>query len=218
VTALLLIAVALGVDNLAVSIGIGMSGVRGGLRLRVALVFGLFEAGMPVLGMLAGHAAATSLGGAARWTGGGLLIAVGCYQVAGWYRARRSDRVGHSDRSGSDSEPRSWGIGRLLASGLALSMDNLVVGFALGAYHVTLATAAVVIAVVSVAMSLAGLELGARAGAAFGDRGVLAGGIALTAVGILMAAGVFLRAGRYWPTGRAGAAGYRLRRGRIRRL
>jgi len=196
VTALLLIAVALGIDNLAVSIGIGVSGVRGALRLRVALVFGLFEAGMPVVGMLAGHATASALGGTARWTGGGLLVAVGGYQVVQWYRERRvaDDSIppeGTVSPTTVSPGTRDWGTWRLLVSGLALSVDNLIVGFALGAYHVTLATAAVVIALVSVTMSLAGLELGAKLGTAFGERGELAGGLVLAAVGILMAAGFF---------------------------
>ena len=195
-TALLLIAVALGIDNLAVSIGIGVSGVRGALRLRVALVFGLFEAGMPVVGMLAGHATASALGGTARWTGGGLLVAVGGYQVVQWYRERRvaDDSIppeGTVSPGTVSPGTRDWGTWRLLVSGLALSVDNLIVGFALGAYHVTLATAAVVIALVSVTMSLAGLELGAKLGTAFGERGELAGGLVLAAVGILMAAGFF---------------------------
>ena len=54
--ALLLLAVALGLDNLAAAIGIGTGGigtgrVRGAARVRIAVVFGLFEAGMPVLGL-----------------------------------------------------------------------------------------------------------------------------------------------------------------------
>ena len=50
--------------------------------------------------------------------------------------------------------------GRLLVTGIALSIDNLAVGFALGAYHVNIAAAAVIIGAVSVTLSLAGLELG----------------------------------------------------------
>ena len=78
--ALLLVALALGIDNLAVSLGIGVSGVHGAIRVRVALVFGLFEAGMPLLGMAAGRTLAGDLGSAASWLGGGLLAAVGVYQ------------------------------------------------------------------------------------------------------------------------------------------
>jgi manganese efflux pump family protein len=181
-TGLLLVAVALGVDNLAVAIGIGVSGVRPAVRLRVAVVFGLFEAGMPVLGVLAGHTASAALGGAARLTGGLLLAAVGCYQVFSWLRERAHD--------GSAAAPAGdWGNWRLLVSGFALSLDNLVVGFALGAYHVGLATAALVIGVVSVAMSLLGLEAGARLGASFGRLGTLIGGLVLAVTGLVIAAG-----------------------------
>ena len=60
--ALLLLAVALGLDNLAAAIGIGVGGVSGTHRVRVAVVFGLFEAGMPVLGLVLGHGLADSLG------------------------------------------------------------------------------------------------------------------------------------------------------------
>ena len=56
------------------------------------------------------------------------------------------------------------GAGRLLVTGLALSTDNLAVGFALGAYRVSITVAAIVIGAVSVALSLLGLEIGARIG------------------------------------------------------
>ena len=54
--------------------------------------------------------------------------------------------------------------GQLLVTGIALSIDNLAIGFALGAYHVNLAAAAVIIGAVSVTLSLIGLELGDRPG------------------------------------------------------
>ena len=60
--------------------------------------------------------------------------------------------------------PAGQSLGRLLVTGLALSMDNLVVGFAVGTFPVSLVTAVVVIAAVSVALSLVGLELGSRLG------------------------------------------------------
>jgi putative Mn2+ efflux pump MntP len=80
--------------------------------------------------------------------------------------------------------------GRLLVTGIALSIDNLAVGFALGAYHVNLAAAAVIIGAVSVTLSLAGLELGDRLGTKVGERGELIGGLVLIAVGIAIASGV----------------------------
>jgi len=204
VLALLLLAAALGLDNLAASIGIGVGGVRGATRVRVAVVFGLFEAGMPVLGLLLGHGLADSLGQVARWLGGALLIAVGLVQGARLVRARRAAApeggapgVGapgigalEVDALEAGGRARPQRIGRMLLGGLVLSGDNLAAGFALGAYHTNLALAAVVFGVVSVAMSLAGLELGARIGAATGDRSELIACALLIATGVIIAAGV----------------------------
>ena len=187
---LLLVAIALGVSNMAAAVGIGVSGVRPAVRWRVALVFGLFEAGMPVLGVLAGHAASSALGGAARLTGGILLAGVGCYQLYSSLRERAdggSREAGPADPRPRDS--RGWGGWRLLVSGFALSLDNFVVGFALGAYHVGLVAAALVIGAVSVGMSLLGLEAGAKLGAAFGRLGTETGGGILAIVGLAIAVG-----------------------------
>jgi putative Mn2+ efflux pump MntP len=181
--ALLLLAVAVGLSNFAASIGIGVSGVSRGIRIRVAVVFGLFEAGMPVVGLVLGQSMAADLGQAARWLGAGVLIAVGVVGLVQAWRSRDADV--------SSRPTRSWRTGRILISGLALSSDNLAVGFVLGAYHTGLPLAAVVFGGVSVAMSLAGLELGARIGLATGDRSELIASAMLIAVGTAIAAGAF---------------------------
>jgi putative Mn2+ efflux pump MntP len=185
--ALLLLAVAVGLSNFAASIGIGVSGVSRSVRIRVGVVFGLFEAGMPVAGLVLGRSLAADLGQAARWLGAGVLIAVG---VAGLLQAWRS-----RDADASSRPTHVWRTGRVLISGLALSSDNLAAGFVLGAYHTGLPVAAAVFGVVSVAMSLAGLELGARIGIATGDRSELIASAMLIAVGTAIAAGAFLRHG-----------------------
>jgi manganese efflux pump family protein len=183
VLALLLLAAALGLDNLAAAIGIGVTGVSGGTRVRIAVVFGLFEAGMPVLGLVLGHGLADSLGQAARWLGGAVLIAFGAAGLAKAWRQRNSpQRTGHQPAGHQR-------IGQLLLAGLVLSGDNLAAGFALGAYHTSVAVAAVVFGVVSVGMSLIGLELGARIGAAAGERSELIACALLIVVGAVIAAG-----------------------------
>ena len=200
--ALLLLAVALGLDNLAAAIGFGVGAtgrIGGATRLRIAVVFGLFEAGMPVLGLVLGHGLADSIGAAARWLGGAALIGFG---VVGLVQARRQPaHSGHSGHSGHGDGERArpperpqrssaQPIGRLLLAGLVLSADNLAAGFALGAYQVDILAAAVVFGVVSVVMSLAGLELGARIGAAAGERSELIACVLLIVVGAVIAAGV----------------------------
>lgn len=200
--ALLLVALALGLSNFAASIGIGIGGVNGGLRVRVALVFGLFEAGMPVLGLALGDGVADSLGHAARWLGGAILILVGGYTAVQAWRSADGAGDAAGTAPGAAAGPaaaaagpaagakREWRLGRVLVSGFALSVDNLAAGFALGAYHVSLGVAALLFGLTSVGMSLAGLELGARLSAAFGPWSELAAGVALITVGAIMAGGV----------------------------
>jgi putative Mn2+ efflux pump MntP len=178
--ALLLVAVSLGLSNFAAAIAIGVSGVDARTRLRVGLAFGLFEAGMPLLGLLLGHGLAGTLGQSARWIGAALLIATGLYTIIQAFHHDRSDTTGAA----------AQGLGKLLLSGFALSLDNLAVGFALGTYHVTLLTAAVVIGAVSVTMALAGLELGRLLGTKIGETGEALGGIVLLGVGIAIATGL----------------------------
>ena len=166
---LLLVAVSVGMSNFAASVGLSLRGVDASLRLRVALLFGLFEGGMPVIGLIIGTQLAGTLGGASRYVGGGLLIATGAYTAF--------------SRGGEGTSRRT---GRLALSALALSIDNLVVGFAMGTLKVPMAVAALIIAGVSVALSLAGLELGARLGRRVERYGEEIGGAVLALVGVLI--------------------------------
>ena len=179
---LLLAAVAVGLGNLAASIAIGVAGVDTRTRLRVAIVFGIFEAGMPVVGLLIGRRLATVLGEDVRWAAAGLLIAIGAISLI------RSVREGRQEPGAP--VPSGPGLGRLLLSGLALSMDNLVIGFALGTYGVGILAGALVIGAVSVAMSLAGLELGGLLGRWAGRRSEQLGGVILILVGAAIAGGL----------------------------
>jgi putative Mn2+ efflux pump MntP len=177
--ALLLVAMSLGLDNFAASAAIGAAGVDNRMRLRVGVIFGFFETVMPVAGLLAGHGVVGVLGHTTQWLGGLLLIATGVYGLVQEARAHHN---------GTGNEPQR--LGRLLITGLALSVDNLAVGFALGTVHVSLPVAVIVIGAVSVALSLLGLELGHRVSSRAGGRGEILGGLVLIGVGIAVTAGV----------------------------
>jgi putative Mn2+ efflux pump MntP len=180
VLALLLVAISVGLDNFGAATALGVSGVDRKLRLRVALIFGIFEATMPVVGLLLGHSLARDLGGTAKPIGGALLGLVGAYVVVSELVSKN-----HATR---DME---LGVTRLVLIGAALSIDNLVIGFAFGAYHVNLWVAALTIAAVSVGLSLLGLELGDRLGERLGRRSEIAGGAVLILVGVAIGTGLF---------------------------
>jgi len=178
--ALVLAAVSVGLSNFAAAVAIGVSGVDARTRIEVGVVFGVFEIGMPVVGLALGHSLVHTLGSSARWLGGGLLIVAGLYGlISGLRRAEREPAAA-----------AGMSRGRLVVTGAALSIDNLVIGFALGAYHVSVVVAALVIGLISVGLSLVGLELGARIGARTGDLAEVVGSVVLMAVGAAIAAGL----------------------------
>ena len=113
----------MGLSNFAGSIGIGLSGVDARTRLRVGIAFGLFEGLMPVLGLFIGQAVAGTIGSYGRYVGAGLLVLTGFYTI--W----QSVRTGKVER---DEEKGILDTRQLLILGIALSLDNLIVGFALG--------------------------------------------------------------------------------------
>jgi putative Mn2+ efflux pump MntP len=119
----------------------------------VVLTFGAFEAGMPLVGLVVGRKIAGPLGDAASLLGGGLLVATGLWGILQARRVREEE------------PPHEIAIRHLLVVGAALSIDNLIVGVALGPSQGSLIASVTAIAVVSVAMTLLGLELGSCLGA-----------------------------------------------------
>lgn len=185
--ALVLSALAVGLDNFAAAIGIGIAGVDTRTRVRVGLVFGVFEAAMPVVGLLVGHTSARSLGQATRYIGGGLLAAAGIWSLVAALRTRSAGPAANDDPLPPAGQP----VAALLVTGFALSIDNLVIGFGLGVTKTPLVASVVVFAIISVGLTLAGLELGRSLGARVqGDADWVAGGV-LIVVGALIAANVF---------------------------
>jgi putative Mn2+ efflux pump MntP len=156
--ALIAVALAVAIGNFAVATAFGLTGASRRAQLEVALVFGLFEGGMPLVGLLLGRQLSGGLGGAAHPAGGVLLGLTGLYGLVTGLRPAREP----GNRAAGQVGGRAWRL-RLWLSALALSLDNLVAGFALGAYHVPPVAALCTFAVTGGGLSLLGVELGRRA-------------------------------------------------------
>jgi putative Mn2+ efflux pump MntP len=180
VVALLVVSVALGLSNFAAAIGVGLNGVDARTRLKTGVAFGLFEALMPLLGLALGSTLATSLATMGHYAGAGMLVLTGSYLL---WKALQSREIS------APSEGNQLHFPHLLFTGFALSVDNLVVGFALGIYDVPIGLAAGTIAVVSVSMSLIGLELGDQLSARFGRWSEALGAVVLILVGFAFGLG-----------------------------
>ncbi len=110
---------------------------------------------------------------------GAVLVLTGAYTI---WQGRRVEQ----------EEPRPPGIRthQLIFTALALSIDNLAVGFALAVHHIQIVLAAATMGAVSVGMSLVGLELGHRLGRHVEAWSEEIGGGVLILVGIAIAAGL----------------------------
>jgi hypothetical protein len=106
--ALLVVALALGLNNSGAAIAIGVSGVDRLTGLKFAAVFGLRDVVMPAAGLLIGHGLAGELGRSARLTGAGVLAATAVWGLVEAVRGA----------------PQVWQEWRLLVSGAALSLDD----------------------------------------------------------------------------------------------
>jgi manganese efflux pump family protein len=186
VLGILFVSVSVGLSNFAASIGIGLSGVDARIRLRIGLAFGFFEALMPVVGLVIGQTLAGNIGHTGRYFGGGLLVLTGAYIII--KEVRDVEAVPRAIKD-IENVPQN-DLLPLLTVALALSIDNLIVGFALSLYHVNIALAAVTIGVVSVTMSLIGLELGSRLGQRLEKWSEELSGVALILIGLAIAAGI----------------------------
>jgi putative Mn2+ efflux pump MntP len=175
VTAGLLLPLAL--DTFALAAALGVAGLEERHRLRVALIFTAFEAGMPILGLLAGHAISSYIGGWAGYAGIVVLVVAGVLLLRG------------GDEAASDRRLRLLAQARGLAVvdlGIGISVDELTVGFSAGLLALPLALVIVWIAVQAFLAAQVGLRIGARISENLRERSEKAAGVALIVVAVIL--------------------------------
>ena len=175
VITIILIALGLAMDALAVSItnGIVIKNLKMLHAFRVALVFGLFQALMPALGWLAGLGLKNFISGVDHWIAFGLLTAIGVKMIS------ESFKTGAS-RSGDAALATSL----LLVLSVATSIDALAVGLTLAFLDVLLIIPVVIIGAVTFGMSFAGVYVGNRFGTLLGRKMETVGGLILIGIGV----------------------------------
>jgi manganese efflux pump family protein len=172
--ALLLLALSISMDNFAVSLGLATAQPVLAVRpmLRLALIFGAFQAFMPLLGWLGGSQVAFLFRGYESW------ILCGALAFVGWRMLRSTEE---SDQARCSDLPS---VGAVLSLGFATSVDSLVVGFGLAIIHADIFRASVVIGAVTVFVSFAGMLFGAQLGRALARHSRFSGGLALVIIGV----------------------------------
>ncbi|MFI1290948.1 manganese efflux pump MntP family protein [Streptomyces sp. NPDC088353] len=155
----------LSLDNFRVSIALGT--VPFGLKraMQVALTFGLWDAVMPLVGLLIGREIGEAVGGVADVVGAVALGGYGLYLVISSLRNPEPDELDHP-----------WA---LFGIPLTLSLDNLVAGASLGILGLSPWFSAPVFGLITAVMSLIGLRLGRAAARLVRIRADLVSGVSL---------------------------------------
>ena len=161
----LILGFVLSLDNFRVSIALGT--VPFGLRraVQVALVFGLWDAIMPLVGLLIGRKIGEAVGDVAELVGAAALGGYGLYLVVSALRNPEPEELDHP-----------WA---LFGIPFTLSLDNLFAGASLGLLGLAPWLTAAVFGVMTAVMSLVGLQLGRAAARIVRIRSDLVGGITL---------------------------------------
>lgn len=173
---ILLIGVGLSMDCLAVAIAGSMSRqspshVR---VLRLSLSFGLFQAGMLVLGWVAGRTIVEIIETYDHWVAFGLLSLVGARMI--WESFRAEDHK-------AQRTDITKGIA-LLTLSLATSIDALAVGLSLAFLESRILLAAPVIGSITFLITGAGFYIGREVGSRLGRWAEILGGLVLIGIGL----------------------------------
>jgi putative Mn2+ efflux pump MntP len=178
VTAALLLP--LGLDTFALAAALGIAGLESRQRLRVALILTAFEAGMPIVGLIAGRVVGGLIG---EWAGyGGIVFLL----IAGALLLRPGGKEDDEERR-LRLLAHARGIA-ILDLGLSISVDELTVGLSAGLLGLSLALAVIWIAVQAFLAAQVGLRFGARIGEGLRERSEQAAGVALILVALVLLA------------------------------
>ena len=173
----------LGFDTLAVAIALGLRRVA---PLRPAIVFAIFEAFMPLVGLLLGYFIGARFASIAAIAGGVVLLGVAAYLFKEFL----------DDDDESESMSFATIRGAMLA-GVGISLDELAIGFPMGTVGVPIVATLAAVAIQAFVVTFVGIAIGKKLGEAFGER---AANIALLCSALCFAAlGAYLIAQRFIP-------------------
>ena len=168
----------LALDTFALATALGVAGLEPRDRLRVSLVFTIFEAGMPILGLVAGRAIGAALGAWAGYGGIAFLVVAGVLLL--WPR---------KDMEGDERRLRLLAHARGLAIidlGLGISIDELTIGFSAGLLALPVAVLVIWIALQAFVAAQVGLRFGVKIGDRLRARSEQAAGVALILVALVL--------------------------------
>ena len=175
----ILLGLGLAMDAFSVSLVNGMNEPRmsKSRMLQIAGTFAGFQFAMPMIGWICVKTIADTFREVQKfipWIALLLLVFIGGKMLIEGIRGKKEDEA-----------EREAGSGSLLLQGVATSIDALSVGFTMAELQVPEAIAqAVIIGAVTLAVCLAGILIGRKAGDKLSGKATIFGGIILIAIGL----------------------------------
>ena len=175
---LILVAVGLAMDAFAVAVTIGLAVPKPSAKhlLTVGLYFGGFQAVMPLIGYALGAQFAHRIDAFSHWIAFVLLAFIGGKMIVG--SLSKSD-----DKLGDEKKAKITHM-YMLPLAFATSIDALVVGVSFALLRVDIIPAVILIGIITLALSVAGVRLGGLLGAKFKTKAECLGGIVLVLMGL----------------------------------
>jgi putative Mn2+ efflux pump MntP len=173
--AILVLAIGLAMDATAVAASRGMMAPRIGWRqvAIVAVLFGGFQALMPMIGWLIGERIGPLVRAWDHWIAFGLLAAIGGKMIWEAWKGGQDDPV--------VGDP--FGLRVMVVLAIATSIDALAAGLTLPMLNAPFVLSLVTIGVTTAVLSALGLFAGRRFGAMLGKRLDVLGGVVLIGLG-----------------------------------
>lgn len=185
---IVLIALGVSADAFAVALARGTK-IREGLPRRalvLAVAFGVFQAGMPLIGWLLGNSLLGFITTIDHWIAFGLLAGVGVHMIIESLPERRVAQEAVTSADGEDPDEDDGSdihLGSVLLLAFATSIDALAVGFGFAATDINIWLAIAVIGVTTFLFTLIGVWFGHRSGQRFGKPATAIGGLILIGIG-----------------------------------
>ena len=181
--ALIFTAFALSMDAFAVSItkGITIKNLKKSTAIKMALAFGLFQGGMPLLGWILGFSFKDYIEAIDHWIAFIVLGFIGFNMIKGFFEERKEEKS-ELDISATTNES-DVSNKEIIMLAIATSIDALAVGISFAFLNVNIVSAASLICIITFLVCLIGVFVGNKVGDIFHGYAELVGGVILILIG-----------------------------------
>jgi len=186
---LVILALGLSADAFAISLTAGLTMKKVTLKkaLIIGAYFGLFQAGMPIIGYLLGAQFAGHVSAFTPWIAFALLSFLGGKMLFEVWKKKPN-----TENQQTENEEASLAFKKMLPLAIATSIDALAVGVSFALLHVNIIPAISKIGIITLIASMIGVKVGNLFGRKYESKAGILGGVILIGMGIYILLEYFL--------------------------